>query len=74
MWRGGLSAPQSLFVHSDRPLISENATSTLLHEVMHLALGIRAAEQFDWIVEGLASYFALYWDFSRGVSDLRGIL
>lgn len=59
MWRGGLSAPQSVFVHADRPLISENATSTLLHEVMHLALGIRAAENFDWIVEGLAEYYSL---------------
>ena len=59
MWRGGLSAPQSLFVHTDRPLISENATSTLLHEVMHLALGIRAADGYDWIVEGLAEYYSL---------------
>ena len=59
MWRGGLSAPQSLFVHADRPLISENATSTVLHEVMHLALGIKAAENFDWIIEGLAEYYSL---------------
>jgi hypothetical protein len=59
MWRGGLSAPQSLFVHSDRPLISENATSTLLHEVMHIALGIVAAPGYDWIVEGLAEYYGL---------------
>ena len=59
MWRGGLSAPQSLFVHMDRPLISENATSTLLHEVMHLSLGITAEKNFDWIVEGLAEYYSL---------------
>ena len=59
MWRGGLSAPQSLFVHADRPLISENATSTVLHEVMHLSLGIKAAENFDWIIEGLAEYYSL---------------
>ncbi len=59
MWRGGLSAPQSLFIHAARPLISENATSTLLHEVMHTALGITAATKFDWIVEGLAEYYSL---------------
>lgn len=59
MWRGGLSAPQSLFIHADRPLISENATSTLLHEVMHLALGIKATANADWIVEGLAEYYSL---------------
>ena len=59
MWRGGLSAPQSIYVHTDRPLISENATSTLLHETMHLALGITAANGYDWIVEGLAEYYSL---------------
>ena len=59
MWRGGLSAPASVFLHADRPLISENATSTLLHEVMHVALGLRAAAGYDWIVEGLAEYYSL---------------
>ena len=59
MWRGGLSAPRSLYLHADRPLISENATSTLVHEVMHLALGIDAAEGYDWISEGLAEYYSL---------------
>jgi len=59
MWRGGLSAPASLFIHADRPLISENGTSTLLHEIMHIALGLRATDSDDWIVEGLAEYFSL---------------
>lgn len=59
MWRGGLSAPLSLYVHADRPLISENATSTLLHEVMHLALGLSSQPGYDWIVEGLAEYYSL---------------
>ena len=59
MWRGGLSAPGSIFIHADRPLISENATSTLVHEVVHVAMGISAASGFDWIVEGLAEYYSL---------------
>jgi hypothetical protein len=59
MWRGGLSAPGSIFIHADRPLISENATSTLIHEVVHVAMGISAASGFDWIVEGLAEYYSL---------------
>ena len=59
MWRGGLSGPASLFVHSDRPLISENRTSTLLHELVHIALGIRGDEESDWIVEGLAEFYSL---------------
>lgn len=59
MWRGGLSAPQSLYVHAERPLISENATSTLLHEVMHSTLRITTKPGYDWIVEGLAEYYSL---------------
>jgi hypothetical protein len=59
MWRGGLSAPGSIFIHADRPLISENATSTLVHEVVHVAIGITAASGFDWIVEGIAEYYSL---------------
>ncbi len=59
MWRGGLSAPASLYIHADRPLISENATSALLHEVMHTALPLRAGDGMDWIVEGLAEYYGL---------------
>jgi hypothetical protein len=59
MWRGGLSAPSSIFIHADRPLISENATSTLVHEVFHVALGATAASGYDWIIEGLAEYYSL---------------
>jgi hypothetical protein len=59
MWRGGLSAPASIYIHADRPLISENATSTLIHEVMHVAMGVTADDGFDWIVEGLAEYYSL---------------
>ena len=48
-----------MFLHSDRPLISENRTSTLLHELGHIALGIRGDEESDWIVEGLAEFYSL---------------
>jgi hypothetical protein len=59
MWRGGLSAPASIYLHADRPLISENATSALLHEVMHVTLRIRTKPGYDWIAEGLAEYYSL---------------
>ena len=59
MWRGGLSAPSSFFLHADRPLVSENATSPLLHELMHTALGMRPSDGFDWIAEGLAEYYSI---------------
>jgi len=59
MWRGGLSAPASMFIHADRPMISENATSSLLHEVVHTAMPINARHGYDWIVEGLAEYYSI---------------
>lgn len=59
MWRGGLSGPRSLFMHADRPLLSENATSSILHEIVHVALGRGANPDSDWIVEGLSEYYGL---------------
>ena len=59
MWRGGLSAPASLFIHADRPMISENATSSLLHEVMHTTMPVDSRDGHDWITEGLAEYYSI---------------
>jgi hypothetical protein len=59
MWRGALSAPGSFYVHADRPLISENGTSTIMHEAIHVGLGRSAVNGADWIVEGLAEYYGL---------------
>ena len=59
MWRGGLSGPDSLYLHPDRPLISENSTSTLLHELMHMITGQARVPKEDWIIEGLAEYYSL---------------
>jgi len=59
MWRGGLSGPGSLYIQADRPLLSENDTSSLLHELVHVATRLRAVRGDDWIVEGLAEYYSL---------------
>ena len=60
MWLGALSAPNSIFVHADRPLISENGTSTVLHEMVHVLLAdLDTPRDQDWIVEGLAEYLSL---------------
>ena len=59
MWRGGLSGPNSVFVHASLPLISRDATSPLLHELMHAVLGISPGPGGDWIVEGLAETYSL---------------
>lgn len=59
MFRGGLSAPRSLWLHSDRPMISENSTSTLVHELTHVATRIRGHRGADWITEGVAEFYSL---------------
>jgi hypothetical protein len=59
MWRGGLSGPSSLFLHSDRPSISEDGTSPLLHELVHVALRAPSGPGGDWVVEGLAELYSL---------------
>ena len=59
MWRGGLSAPGSLWLHTSRPLISENGTSPLLHELVHVITDIRGGKVDDWIAEGLAEFYSL---------------
>ncbi|GIZ13835.1 hypothetical protein [Pseudomonas sp. NCCP-436] len=59
MWRGGLSAANSYFMHSDRPLVSENGTSSLVHELVHVFGRIYGRDRSDWIAEGLAEYYAI---------------
>ncbi len=60
MWLGALSAPNSIFVNARRPLISENGTSTVVHEMVHVLLAdLKTPADQDWIDEGLAEYFGL---------------
>jgi hypothetical protein len=59
MWRGGLSGAGSMYLHADRPLISQNGTSTPLHEMIHVANGLHGTGGADWIVEGIAEYYSL---------------
>lgn len=66
MWRGGLSAPNSLFLHSARPLVSENATSTLVHELVHVVTRIRGKDRSDWISESIAEYYSVELIFRAG--------
>ena len=54
LWLGGLSAAQSLFLHAGRPLVSENGTSALMHELTHLLTRISGKKRDDWIAEGIA--------------------
>ena len=40
-------------------MISENSTSSLLHELMHVAMPINNRQGYDWIAEGLAEYYSI---------------
>ncbi len=72
MWRGGLSGPDSLYIHADRPLLSENGTSTLLHELVHVVSGLQSGPGGDWVVEGLAEYYSLKLMWRSGtITDAR---
>jgi hypothetical protein len=72
MWRGGLSGFASLYLHNDRPLISGNRTSPILHELVHVASRLHAREGADWIVEGIAEYYSLTLLLrSGGISERR---
>ena len=59
MWRGGLSGPDSFYLHADRPLIDDDMTSPLLHEMIHTLMSARAGADGDWIIEGLAELYSL---------------
>lgn len=59
MWRGGLSAPNSLYLHADRPLVGEGGTSPLLHELAHVITRIRGVRGQDWIAEAFAEYYSI---------------
>lgn len=72
LWRGALSGPTSLYVHSDRPMISGNGTSTFIHELIHVAMRARGGPKADWIVEGIAEYYSLeVLHRSGAISDKR---
>lgn len=59
MWRGGLSATNSYYMHADRPLVSENGTSSLVHELVHVFSRLQSRDRSDWVTEGLAEYYAI---------------
>lgn len=72
MWRGGLSGPQSLYLHADRPMVSENATSPVLHELVHAFTRIRGKPKGDFIAEGLAEFYGIeILRRSGGISEAR---
>lgn len=58
MWRGVLPGNNSLYLHSGRPLISENGNSPMLRELVQLFAQINDRDGSDWLGESLADYYA----------------
>jgi hypothetical protein len=69
LWRGGLSGPNSFFFHSSRRAISQNGTSPLFHEMVHVVSNIHGADQDDWIAEGIAEYYGIELLYRAGGYD-----
>jgi len=59
MWRGGLSGPNTLYMHAARPMIAEDGTSTLLHELTHTLTRISGMKGHNWIAEGFAEFYSI---------------
>lgn len=59
LWRGGLSGPNSFYFHSSRRAVSENGSSPLVHELVHVVTRISGGDRDDWIAEGLAEYYGI---------------
>jgi len=59
MWRGGLSGPGSSYLHADLPVIDDDGTSPLLHELVHILTSAASDDGADGLVEGLAEYYAI---------------
>jgi hypothetical protein len=59
MWRGGLSGPNSIYLHADRPLVRESGSSTLVHELVHVITRIAGRGDDRWIGEGIAEFYSV---------------
>ncbi len=62
MWRGGLSGPNSFYLHAERPIVSENGTSPMVHELIHMVTRISSHQSDglsdDWFTEGMAEFYS----------------
>lgn len=57
--RDPYARPGSRLLHAQRPLITEDGTSPILHEVVHTALRLQPGSDGDGAIEGLAEYDSL---------------
>jgi hypothetical protein len=71
LWRGGLSGPNSFYFHSSRRAVSENGSSPLVHELIHVVTRISGGDRDDWIAEGLAEYYGIELVYRAGGMSAR---
>lgn len=59
LWRGTRAGFNSIYLHSSRPLVSENGSSPLLRELVHVFAQINDRQASDWIGESINEYYAI---------------
>lgn len=69
MWRGGISGEDSFYVNGRIPIRSPDATSTYLHELVHVWQPFRPGPDGRWISEGLAEYTSLLVQYRASLLD-----
>jgi len=59
LWRGAVAANNSIYLNSTRPVVSENGTSPLVRELVHVFSRINDNHRSNWIGDGIADYYAI---------------
>ncbi|MFQ6572564.1 hypothetical protein [Pseudomonas sp. UM16] len=59
LWRGTRAGHNSIYLHSSRPLVSENGLSPLLRELVQVFAQVNDREASDWISESINEYYAI---------------
>ncbi|MHC8368128.1 hypothetical protein ACYZT9_20260 [Pseudomonas sp. ZT5P21] len=59
MWRGSLSARESIYLNTRLPLVSESGSSALVRELVQVFGRVNDKQRSDWISEGLGEYYAI---------------
>lgn len=59
MARNASAGHDSVFLNSNRPLISESGVSPLVRELVQVFGRVKARDRSDWIPEGLSEYYAV---------------
>ncbi|MEA9976966.1 MULTISPECIES: hypothetical protein [unclassified Pseudomonas] len=72
MAHGAVSANDSIYLNSNRPVVSETGASPLLRELVHVFNRLSSSHHSEWISEGIAEYYAIeVMRRAGGMSDER---